>query len=462
MRTIIVLLFAILLAACSSGGNEKSMENEKKETKQVEEVASTEVEMDLSDLLKGMTLDEQMEQACGDLTIEYEKVKLRVEDKKPSVVAFCHSNGDATLDGNISYTKVAMPAASADEWEITGISDSEIGHPAKFLGVFKDEDGKETAIIEYNEIAASSGRKFSAVYFNESTNLPEMKVENSEYTLYGTVSLKGRIVTVEDELVTETFSYEQGEFEHRSSLKEVDNSADLIIYYDKDSMGKLIFSEPNNSVLNVKAGDRISFRRTKPITLEDFQIRTDLGWDKNNPETLIVTEENLGQIVEVGESPYNEMTTFVVGKASNEMGQIDFLRSGYLQQLKKGFMPGSKIQLSDSNNTIETILGPPITSYGESGANHLYYEDFAYAIPFLEEEGDRIYGIVRIVKPSERVTGIDLESAWGKPSSAGHNQDEEPSLLIWSYDLNDSYRVSVEFDGVDKTSNIVSITLFGL
>src|SRR5690606_24578158 len=125
----------------------------------------------------------------------------------------------------------------------------------------------------------------------------------------------------------------------------------VVITYDKNAQGKLIFSEDNFTTLDVKVGDRISFRRAKPMPLTDFQIRTNLTREENNVDTFVVTEDMLGKTIEAGEYPYDTstMSTFIIGKG----GQPDLLLHGYVDLLKTGIMPGSKIQLTDSNKNIE-------------------------------------------------------------------------------------------------------------
>ncbi len=454
MKYFAILLFSfILLTGCGSKDADKPKTDET--AKAPVEETETKAIPTLKELIAESKLDEQMLAACGDMKIEYIEAKLRAGDTQSAIVSICHHGGDVSLEGETAHIMVAMPVENSDEWDIQDIDQSEIVHPATFLGTIQNTDGSEIVIIEqYESPAAFGGRGFQYVYFDET---PIIDTQFTQHTLSGDMTLDNGKVLVQDESVLETFTFEKGEFQHRSELKNLDNSANVVITYDKSAQGKLIFSEINFTTLDVKVGDRISFRRAKPIPLTDFQIRTNLTHEENNVDTFVVTEEMLGKTIEAGEYPYDAstMSTFIIGKG----GQPDLLLHGYFDLLKTGIMPGSKIQLTDSNKNIEKTLGTPIETFGYAGANYLNYGKFAYAVPFLESEGEKIYGIARILDDSEKVNTMDLRSVWGEPTNEAIDELGDPALLTWTYEFSPEYRVRVSFDSDKWNANVTEFTL---
>ncbi|WP_062106805.1 DUF4309 domain-containing protein [Bacillus niameyensis] len=460
MRKVMLLFVIIMLAGCSG----LKIDPEKKDTTQ-QEVATEKAEdpkptresLSTEDLVNATKLNERMAAVCGEMRIEYEQAYFKANDKKPSLVAICHHDGDMTFEGNTAYIMAAVPDQDTDDWKISELAQYDIAHPIGFLGKI-EVDGREILVIERDEIRARyGGRDFDYVYFEEGDAEPQIGITSSEHTQSGMMKIADNQIVIEDEAVLETYTYKNGEFQHHSELKKLDNSADLIIYFDKDEQDELTFSTENVTGLDVKPGDRISFRRKRPIPLVNFQIRTDLEREDGQVDTFIVTESDMAKTIEVGEYPFENMNVFTVGKV--EIPKVDFLQKQYFNELKQGIMPNSKIQLTDSNKDIESILGPPIESIGYSGANYLKYKDFFYATPFLEEEGDKIYGILRTLKDNELVTGTELKAAWGAPTEEFQDEMSEPITLTWNYQLSSEYFVVVDFDGRDESSNVVGFTL---
>lgn len=458
MKKYFLLCAFLLLAGC--GGQSDGTKDETFEKNQSDDnVSSVEEEKDIltiDDLIIASNMDATMETLCGALKIEYETVYFQTDDSQPSIVGICHRGEDAS-DESEGHIVAATPKTGGEGWNITELATYQESHPIRFVGTITDRN-QQILIIEREEISARFGaRDFVYIERKENSEVPEAYVVSSVHTQFGDIHIEENRVVIEDNAVKEFFTFYQGEFHHESELKPLDESADIIIYFNKNEEGKLTYSMENFSTLDVHPGDRISFRRVRPITLANFQIRTDLIRDPNGVDTFIVGENDLGKTIEVGEYPYDEMTVFTVGETPKTV--VDYLQPAYVNQLKLGMMPNSKIQLTDSVGDIKSTLGEPMESINWSGAEYLQYEDFSYAIPILEEEGDQIYGILRRIPEENRVTGIELKEVWGEPTEEFLDETSHPSTYVFVYHFSPFYYVIVDLDGDSAEANVISFML---
>lgn len=309
MRKIVIMLALLLLAGCSA----ESADAPKNQKKKGETPAKT-IEYTVDELKEVTGLDEMMEEECEGFYSQFEQANLRGEKHKPSLMAICGIYSSENGAWEKTYLKIADPYDDGeDAWIFTEVGMT-IAHPISFIGNIKTEDGKEIAILNTTENDSNSGAvQFLYIYYDEDNVSSGYEVVPSENTIYGNLRIEDNKIIVDDKVVTETFTYKDGKFVSKAELKELANTAEKIIYYDKDENGSLVFSEVG--ALDVQPGDRISFRRKRPLQLDKFQIRGgSLELDTEDVETFIVTEESMGTTIVAGEYPFYDMTEFTIGR----------------------------------------------------------------------------------------------------------------------------------------------------
>lgn len=327
--------------------------------------------------------------------------------------------------------------------------------PSRFAGILQLDDKSERVVIELYEDPAAFGST-SAIVVSAVDSKIHIERINSTVTQLGEFRTEGNKIIIEDNYTIETYAYNQNNVTHTTTVKEMDTEADLVITYNKHDDESLFASLEGGKVLEVEPGDIISFKPEKPLSLVDFQIRTNLNNVPDMPDTFVVSESDIGETIEFGEYPYDQMIVYYVGNPKW------FASKEYLSELNKGNMPGSKVQLTTPNSEIKNILKDEflINEFGQSGANHLEYLQYIYAIPFLEEEGDKIYSVIRKIPFGIDLTGDDFIKGWGEPTDIMTDMDSLEESIILHYELDNGNYVFVYLRGNTTNTQATSIHLF--
>lgn len=455
MKKLLLILVFLIIAGCSA--KEETIEKDKP-AKELEKVATEESprsDESLNDLLAEVNFEEQLVEACGNLTVEMTSAYLEVGSSRPAIVGFCHNNGDVSLEQEQAYIGIAIYDETNEQWNIDLLEHEFMYQPSRYAGNLQLEDGSERVVIELYEDPAAFGST-SAIVVSSTKSKVQIERINSTVTQVGEFRTEGNKVIIEDDFTIETYTYNQNNVSHTTSVKEMATEANLVITYNKHEDGKLFASLESGKVLNVQPGDIISFKPEKPLSLVDFQIRTSLNNNPDMPDSFVVSESDMGETIELGEYPYDDMIVYYVGDPKW------FASKEYLNQLNKGYMPGSKVQLTTPNTEIKTILEDEylINEYGQSGANHLEYEQYIYAIPFLEEEGDKIYSVIRKIPFGIVLTGDDFIKGWGEPTDMMTDMDSLEESIILHYGLDNGHYVFVYLRGNTTDTQATSIHLF--
>lgn len=451
MRKLFIIAALFLIAGCSStAASKKSMEPEKKTVV----TAPKRSNESLQDLLQEVDVDAQLKKTCQDLKVELTKAYLNEKQTRPAVIGFCHHNGDVSLEQKPAYIAIAVYDKSTKTWAIDMVKHEFLYHPARFAGILKLDDHSERVVIELYEDPAAYGGS-SAIIVSAVDNKIHIEKINSTVTQYGKFHTKGNEIIIEDDHTVEKYTYEKDKVIHTTNLKEDHTKANLVITYNKYNDGNLYASLENGKILDVHPGDIISFKPDKPLSLAKFQIRTSMHNVAGSPDTYEVSESDIGETIEFGEAPYDHMITYTIGDPQW------FASKEFLNQLNKGMMPGSKVQLTTPNSEIKEILKDEvfINESGYSGAKHLQYEKFIYAIPFLKEEGDIIYSVIRKLPFGTPLTGNHFIQNWGKPDEIFTDMDSLEESLILRYNLDNGHHVYVYLSGNTTDSQAASIEL---
>lgn len=92
MRKLILIFALLFITGCAS--NEKV--GKQVQPVQTSEEKTTEKSSEsLEDLLQEVNFDEQLTEACGNLTIEMTTAFLEGKSR-PGIIGFCHNNGDVS------------------------------------------------------------------------------------------------------------------------------------------------------------------------------------------------------------------------------------------------------------------------------------------------------------------------------------------------------------------------------
>lgn len=170
----------------------------------------------------------------------------------------------------------------------------------------------------------------------------------------------------------------------------------------------------------------------------------------NNPETSEAAKTDESQIEtaieqdlsdqESSEEKSNEQ------EQSTEEGETEgvYFSEEFLSKLKKGQMPGSEIQFTNSIEDVKNILGEPDSIEELEGGEVLKYETYGYVHGY-GSSSDRISAIFYYISNEEGVTGEDFANAWGEPQEKGEIVHPNPAYVM-NYHLNDNYVVSLEMD----------------
>ncbi|WP_102273710.1 hypothetical protein [Cytobacillus massiliigabonensis] len=459
MKWFYIFLLAILMTGCSAESSKEKEEAKQPDAPAVEESKEKTIERtneQLEDLLQEVDMSAKMAEACPRLSVEMTTAYLEPDQKRPSIISFCHHNGDVSLEGETAWFGLATFDESADEWKTELAKNEFLSHPANFVGSLKLDGGSERVAIEIYEHAAEGGRTGILVLSVQDQQLKIERVDSTA-TQYGKVRVEKNQLIIEDAHTVETYTYELDDVTHTTELKQSSAKSDLVITYNKENdAAPLTASIPNGEILDVQPGDVIKFTPEKPLSLYGFQIRTSMQQQADEPDTFIVSESDLGETIEFGENPFDQMITYTIGDSKW------FASREYLDELKKGRMPGSKVQLSDSNKEIANLLKGEyqISEFGYMGAKHLEYEKFIYAIPYLKEEGDKIYTVIRKLPVERILTGDDFIRSWGEPDSQQEDIEFDPPVLNLFYELNKDYRVQISLQENRTDSSAAAISLY--
>ncbi|OLN24119.1 hypothetical protein BTO30_01515 [Domibacillus antri] len=455
MKTLLLVIGLLILSGCSS--NEDAIQNEEKKKETAAETAEMKAERSdetLEELLEEVDFGTQLTQSCGGLAVEMTTAYLHADDVRPSIIGFCHHAGNANLEGNTAAVAAAIYNESDKTWHIDINEHEFLTHPARFAGNLQLKDGSERVVIELYEDPAAFGGTGAIILSSKDNGLVIERI-NSSVTQNGKVSTDGNKILIEDDHVIETFTYGKNSVTHTETVKETDTKADRVITYNKHNNGPLFATPENGSVLDVKPGDIISFVPDKPLNLVDFQIRTGMKADPDQPDTYIVSESDIGDTIELGEYPYDDMIMYTIGDASF------FASTAFFNELKEEKMPGSSVQLSTPNTEIESLLEGEtfIHEYSDAGAKHLEYEKFIYAVPFLEEEGDIIYTIIRKLPFSTPLTGDDFIESWGEPDERIIDPEFSHGNLTLHYSFPAGHYAEVHLSDTMSNSEARAISL---
>ena len=451
MRIFLVAIVLMVLGGCSAETVQKVDVAKGEEAKDSKVVRSNEK---LEDLLKEVKVEKQLTEACEDMSIEMTTAYLDSEDERPSIIGFCHNTEDISSVNQPAYLAAAVYDESTDRWNIDVLENEHYSNPARFAGILTLKDGSERVVIELYEQQADFG-KMGAIIVSLSDTSLETEYIRSEWTQNGQFKTKDNHIIIEDDFTTETLTYNKNDVTHTKVLKDIDTHANQVIFYNKFKDEPLFATPESGSVLDLHPGDIISFKPKKPLSLASFQIRTDMKSYKDKPSTYMVSGSDIGGTVELGEYPYEDMVVYHIGEPSV------FATNTYFESLKKGIMPDSKIQLTTPNSKISTILKDEqlLQEVGDAGANLLVYEKFIYAVPFLKEEGDIIYAVMRKLPVSSKLTGDSFIESWGKPDEQFTDSETQPQALTLQYDFPEGHYVRVNLNGETSKAKAVTIAL---
>ncbi|MDL4840555.1 hypothetical protein [Aquibacillus rhizosphaerae] len=463
MRKLTMLFLLILISGCGmkeqtedeSQRAEAIVEETSEAVEEVKEEKSSRSNESLEDLLTEVNLEAKLTEVCSNLKIEMTTAFLEADSHRPSIVGFCHNNGDVSLEQEPSYIAIANYDESTKVWAVDVREHEFMYQPSRFAGILQLDDTSERVVIQLYEDPATFGGTSAIVVSSENNKIVIERI-NSTVTQFGEFRTEGNEVIIEDDHTTESYTYSENSVTHTTHVNEVTTDADINITYNKVNDTPLFATFQSGKILDVEVGDIISFQPDKPLSLVDFQIRTSLKKLPDIPDTFVVGEGDIGETIEFGEYPYDEMIVYYVGDP------YWFTSHEYLAELNKGNMPGSKVQLSTPNSEIKTILGDEnlLSEYGLSGAMNLEYEQFVYAIPFLEEEGDVIYSVIRKLPFGTNLTGDDFIESWGEPTSTMTNMDSVDESLILHYALENDHYVHIYLHGPSTDAKAEKINLY--
>lgn len=459
MRGFYLTLLVILLCGCSAVPLKEKQATEQPDHNAAEvskEKTIQRTDEPLEDLLDEVDLLEKMDEVCQELSIEMTKAYLEPNQKRPSIVSYCQHNGDVSLENETSWLGMANFDESTKEWKTDIVKNESYAHPNKFVGKLQLDNGVERVVVELHEQVASGGSTGILVLSSSDDRLKVERVD-STVTQYGRVHVKGNQLMIEDGHTVETYTYRKDDVIYTEKLKNTSTKADLVITYNKENDADPLTADiPSGEVLQVKPGDVIKFTPTKPLSLFGFQIRTSMKEKEDEPGAYIVSESDLGETLEFGENPFDHMIVYKIGDPKW------FASHKFLNELKKGQMPGSNVQLSNSNKEIAQLMKDEfqISEFGEAGAKHLEYDKFIYAVPYLEEDGDKIYAIIRRMPYESALTGDDFIRSWGEPDGQWEEPDFDPPAMTLNYEFSSGYLVRLNLEKNFTSSRVVSISLF--
>jgi hypothetical protein len=454
MKKLLLILTLLLLGGCSANESNKEQAQQPAEGTQTEE-KNERTNESLEELLKEVDVDVQLAEACSNLKVELTTAYLEATNVRPSIIGFCHNDGDVSLEQETAYVAIANYNEENKLWNVDIREHEFMYHPYRFAGTLTLEDKSERVAIELYEDPAAFGGTSAIVVSSVDSKINIERV-NSTVTQLGKFRTEGSELIIEDEHTIEKYTYNKNNITHSTEEKETNTSADIVITYDKVNDDPLFASLENGKLLDLEPGDTISFKPGKPLSLVDFQIRTNLKRVPDMPDTFIFSESDMGETIELGEYPYDDMIVYTIGDPKWYSSQ------DYFNELNNGIMPGSLVQLTTPNSEIKTILKDEIfiNEYGYSGAKHLEYTQYIYAIPFLEEEGDIIYSIIRKLPFSANLTGDDFIASWGEPTDIMTDTDSLEEAMILHYELDNGHYVFVNLRSNSTNSQAVSISLY--
>lgn len=130
-----------------------------------------------------------------------------------------------------------------------------------------------------------------------------------------------------------------------------------------------------------------------------------------------------------------------------------YLTKDFLNELRKGNMPGSKVKIGSTLTEMKNIMGEP-KSIGELEGGYFHdYGTYRYIQPAIQ---DTIVGIQLVIK-ADGVTGEDFAKAWGKPISEGYLVQDEAYVMSYEWDERDI--ISLEMQN-DRNGPVSRITIF--
>lgn len=456
MRILLVIFFFLFLSGCASDGEKKEIV-QKTETAELAsgESSSNRSKETLEGLLKEVPVDAQLEESCGELKVELTTAYLEADNSRPSVVGFCHNDGMVDLEQETAYIAIATYDEANKIWQVDMIEHEFVYHPSRIAGVIQLADNSERVVLELYEDPATFGGT-SAVVVSSADQKLKIERVNSTVTQQGSFRTEGNKIIIEDEHTAETYTYSNDTVTHTTGIKEMETNADIVITYNKVNDSPLFGSLESGEILEVSPGDIVSFQPEKPLSLVNFQIRTSMEQVPDTPDTFVVEESDIGETIEIGEYPYDDMIVYYIGDPNI------FTSKKYLNDLERGIMPGSKVQLTHPNSEIKNILKDEflINEYGASGAKHLQYDQYIYAIPFLEEEGDIIYSVIRVLPYGTNITGDDFIKGWGKPTNIYADMDSLEESLIMRYEFEGGHYVHIYLSGATTDTRAISIHLY--
>jgi len=130
-----------------------------------------------------------------------------------------------------------------------------------------------------------------------------------------------------------------------------------------------------------------------------------------------------------------------------------YLTKDFLNELRKGNMPGSKVKIGSTLTEMKNSMGEP-KSIGELEGGYLHdYGTFQYIQPAIQ---DTIVGVQLVIK-ADGVTGEDFAKTWGEPTSEGYFEQDEAYLMSYKWDGRDVITLSMNND---RNGPVTYIQLF--